>query len=89
MPPKIPRDIKPPFRYADQISAPILLIHGAQDSNPGTYPVQSERLFQALQGTGGTARLVLLPHESHGYLARESVLHMLAEQFSWLERWVR
>jgi dipeptidyl aminopeptidase/acylaminoacyl peptidase len=77
-----------PFRYANQISAPILLIHGAQDSNPGTYPVQSERLFQALQGTGGTARLVLLPHESHGYLARESVLHMLAEQFSWLERWL-
>jgi dipeptidyl aminopeptidase/acylaminoacyl peptidase len=77
-----------PFRYANQISAPILLIHGAQDSNPGTFPVQSERLFQALQGTGGTARFVLLPHESHGYLARESVLHMLAEQFSWLERWL-
>ncbi len=77
-----------PFRYADQISAPILLLHGMQDSNSGTFPVQSERLFQALQGTGGTARLVLLPHESHGYLARESVLHMLAEQFSWLERWL-
>jgi dipeptidyl aminopeptidase/acylaminoacyl peptidase len=77
-----------PFRYADQISAPILLIHGERDSNSGTFPIQSERLFQALQGTGGTARLVLLPHESHGYLARESVLHMLAEQFSWLERWL-
>jgi dipeptidyl aminopeptidase/acylaminoacyl peptidase len=77
-----------PFRYADRISAPILLIHGAKDSNSGTFPVQSERLFQALQGTGGTARSVLLPHESHGYLARESVLHMLAEQFSWLERWL-
>jgi dipeptidyl aminopeptidase/acylaminoacyl peptidase len=77
-----------PFRYANQISAPILLLHGARDSNSGTFPVQSERLFQALQGTGGTARLVLLPHESHGYLARESVLHMLAEQFSWLERWL-
>jgi len=78
-----------PFRYANQITAPILLIHGARDSNPGTFPVQSERLFQALQGTGATARLVLLPHESHAYLARESVLHMLAEQFSWLERWLR
>ena len=77
-----------PFRYATQISAPILLVHGAQDSNSGTFPVQSERLFQALQGTGGTARLVLLPHESHGYLARESVLHLLAEQLSWLERWL-
>jgi dipeptidyl aminopeptidase/acylaminoacyl peptidase len=77
-----------PLRYADRISAPILLIHGAQDSNSGTFPVQSERLFQALQGTGGRARLVLLPHESHGYLARESVLHMLAEQFRWLDRWL-
>ena len=77
-----------PFRYADQISAPLLLIHGMQDSNSGTFPVQSQRLFQALQGNGGTARLVVLPHESHGYLARESVLQVLAEQFSWLERWL-
>jgi dipeptidyl aminopeptidase/acylaminoacyl peptidase len=77
-----------PFRYADQISAPILLIHGALDANSGTFPIQSERLFQAVQGTGGTARLVVLPHESHGYVARESVLHMLAEQFSWLDRWM-
>jgi dipeptidyl aminopeptidase/acylaminoacyl peptidase len=77
-----------PFRYADRISAPLLLIHGAQDANSGTFPIQSERLFQAIQGTGGTARLVVLPHESHGYLARESVLHMLAEQLDWLDRWL-
>jgi dipeptidyl aminopeptidase/acylaminoacyl peptidase len=76
-----------PFRYANQISAPILLIHGEQDSNSGTFPIQSERLYQAIQGTGGTARLVLLPYESHGYLARESVLHVLAEQFEWTSRW--
>ena len=77
-----------PFRYADKISSPLLLIHGERDANSGTFPIQSERLFQALQGTGGTARLVMLPYESHGYLARESVLHVLAEQFSWLERWL-
>jgi dipeptidyl aminopeptidase/acylaminoacyl peptidase len=77
-----------PFRYADKISAPLLLIHGAQDANSGTFPIQSERLFQAIQGTGGTARLVILPHENHGYVARESVLHTLAEQFDWLERWL-
>jgi dipeptidyl aminopeptidase/acylaminoacyl peptidase len=77
-----------PFRYADKISAPLLLIHGARDANSGTFPIQSERLFQAIQGTGGTARLVLLPHESHGYLGRESVLHVLAEQLNWLNRWV-
>ncbi len=77
-----------PFRYADKITTPLLLIHGERDANSGTFPIQSERLFQAIQGTGGTARLVVLPHESHGYLARESVLHTLAEQFGWLERWL-
>ena len=77
-----------PFRYAHQIAAPILLVHGADDANSGTFPVQSERLFQAIGGNGGTAKLVILPLESHGYLARESVLHVLAEQFSWLDRWL-
>ena len=77
-----------PFRYANQITAPILLVHGEEDNNSGTFPIQSERLYQAIQGNGGTARLVLLPHESHGYLARESVLHVLAEQFDWLRRWL-
>jgi dipeptidyl aminopeptidase/acylaminoacyl peptidase len=77
-----------PFRYADKITAPLLLIHGERDANSGTFPIQSERLFQAIQGTGGTARLVILPYESHGYVARESVLDMLAEQISWLERWL-
>lgn len=77
-----------PFRYADKITTPLLLIHGEKDANSGTYPIQSQRLFDALRGNGGTARLVLLPHENHGYLARESVLHVLAEQFGWLERWL-
>jgi dipeptidyl aminopeptidase/acylaminoacyl peptidase len=77
-----------PFRYADQITAPLLLVHGELDANSGTFPVQSQRLFQAIQGNGGTARLIILPHESHGYAARESVLHVLAEQFAWLDRWL-
>ncbi len=75
------------FRVADRITTPLLLVHGAADNNPGTFPVQSERLYQAIQGNGGTARLVMLPYESHGYLARESVLHVLAEQFAWADRW--
>jgi dipeptidyl aminopeptidase/acylaminoacyl peptidase len=77
-----------PLRYADQITAPILLIHGIEDNNSGTFPIQSERLFEAIGGNGGTARLVMLPHEGHGYIARESVLHVLAEQFDWLDRWL-
>jgi dipeptidyl aminopeptidase/acylaminoacyl peptidase len=77
------------FRYADRITTPLLLVHGAQDANSGTFPIQSERLFQAIQGNGGIARLVVLPHESHGYIARESVLHVLAEQLAWVDRWLQ
>ncbi len=75
-----------PFLHADGIEEPILLIHGQVDSNSGTFPLQSERLFQAIKGLGGTARHVVLPHESHGYRARESVLHTLAEMIEWLDR---
>jgi dipeptidyl aminopeptidase/acylaminoacyl peptidase len=75
-----------PFSYADRIKAPILLIHGAEDNNSGTFTVQSERLYQAIQGLGGSAKLVVLPHESHGYRGRESVLHCLAEMLEWAER---
>ena len=76
------------LRYADKITGPILLIHGTEDNNSGTFPIQSQRLFEAIQGNGGTARLVMLPYEGHGYVGRESVLHMLAEQFDWLDRWL-
>jgi dipeptidyl aminopeptidase/acylaminoacyl peptidase len=78
-----------PFHNAHRIRDPILLIHGAVDNNSGTFPVQSERLFEALAGLGGTARLVMLPHESHGYAARESVLHALAEMVDWFDRHVK
>lgn len=78
-----------PFVHADRIRAPLLLIHGEADNNSGTYPMQSERLYNAIQGHGGTVRLVLLPHESHGYRARESVLHQLWEMLRWLDEHLR
>ncbi len=78
-----------PFMHANKINEPILLIHGEADNNSGTFPIQSERLYQALQGNGATARLVLLPHESHGYTARESVLHTLAEMLEWADKYVK
>jgi dipeptidyl aminopeptidase/acylaminoacyl peptidase len=78
-----------PFTHADKIKTPILLIHGDADNNPGTFTLQSERLFGAIKGLGGTARLVLLPHESHGYAAQENILHMLWEQDQWLEKYVK
>jgi dipeptidyl aminopeptidase/acylaminoacyl peptidase len=78
-----------PFMHADKINEPILLIHGEADNNSGTFPLQSERLFAAIKGLGGNARFVMLPHESHGYRARESILHMLWEINEFLEKYVR
>ena len=78
-----------PFTHANKIKAPLLLIHGQLDSNSGTFPIQSERLYHAVKGHGGTARLVLLPFESHGYQARESVMHTLAEMIDWLDAHVK
>ena len=78
-----------PFMHADKMKTPMLLIHGEADNNSGTYPMQSERYFNALKGLGATVRLVMLPKESHGYAARESILHMLWEQDQWLERYVK
>jgi dipeptidyl aminopeptidase/acylaminoacyl peptidase len=78
-----------PFFYANRINEPVLLIHGEADNNTGTFPIQSERLYSAIQGTGGTARLVMLPLESHGYIGRESIEHTLYEMVEWLERFVK
>ncbi len=78
-----------PFLNADKINEPLLLIHGDADNNPGTFTLQSERLFGAIKGLGGTTRLVLLPYESHGYNARENIMHMLWETDQWLEKYVK
>jgi dipeptidyl aminopeptidase/acylaminoacyl peptidase len=78
-----------PFMHVEKVRQPILLIHGAADNNAGTFPIQSERFYQALKGHGATVRLVMLPHESHGYQARESVMHMLWEMHQWLEKYVK
>lgn len=78
-----------PFMNAHKVKTPILLIHGEADNNSGTFPIQSERYYNALKGHGATTRLVFLPHESHGYAAKESILHTLYEQHEWLEKWVK
>ena len=78
-----------PFMNADKVKAPILLIHGIDDNNSGTFPIQSERYYDALRGHGATVRLVMLPHESHGYSSRESVLHMHWEWLNWLDKYVK
>ncbi|MBS9523498.1 S9 family peptidase [Litoribacter alkaliphilus] len=78
-----------PFMNAHKVKTPILLIHGEADNNSGTFPIQSERYYNALKGHGATTRLVFLPHESHGYASMESILHTLHEQHEWLEKWVK
>jgi dipeptidyl aminopeptidase/acylaminoacyl peptidase len=78
-----------PVMFAPSINEPLLLIHGEVDQNPGTVPLQSEKLFDAIRGTGGTARLVMLPNESHGYVSREAVEQALAEQLEWFDHYVK
>ena len=78
-----------PFMHADKINEPILLIHGENDNNSGTFPIQSKRMYQAIKGNGGTVRLCMLPFESHGYRARQSVLHTQAEMIEWLDKHIK
>lgn len=78
-----------PFMNADKMKTPLLLIHGEADNNTGTFPMQSERYYTALKSMGATTRLVVLPHESHGYTAQESLLHILWEMDRWLEKYVK
>jgi dipeptidyl aminopeptidase/acylaminoacyl peptidase len=78
-----------PLITADQIKTPLLLIHGESDNNPGTFPMQSQRLFQAIQGNGGIAKLVMLPHEGHGYRALQSVMHVQYETVRWLDKYLK
>lgn len=76
------------FSHANKINQPLLLIHGEIDPNPGTFPMQTERLFAAIRGHGGTARKVIMPFEGHGYEARESILHVLQEMFDWFDKYL-
>jgi dipeptidyl aminopeptidase/acylaminoacyl peptidase len=78
-----------PFTHALKVKDPLLLIHGMADDNQGTFPIQSERYYAALKGAGAITRLVLLPHEAHGYSARESLLHMHWEYLRWLDKYVK
>jgi len=81
-------DCSPTF-FADKVNEPILIIHGDDDSNPGTLTFQSEVFYEAVRGSGGTARLVLLPFEDHGYRAKESIEHVLWEQLNWFDKHVK
>jgi dipeptidyl aminopeptidase/acylaminoacyl peptidase len=78
-----------PFFYANQIKDPIYLTHGEMDDNSGTFPIQSERFYMALKGHGATVKYVTLPYEAHGYAARETHLHLIAEKIAWFDRYVK
>ncbi len=78
-----------PFTHADRIKQPILLLHGMDDSNSGTYPMQSERLYHALRGLGGIARYVQYPYEDHGYRSRETIMDVLYHMVDWFDRYVK
>jgi len=86
--PKLYYDMSP-FSFADKIKTPLLLIHGDADDNSGTFPINSERLFAAIKGLGGTVRFVYLPYEAHGYRGKENLLHKLWEQNTWMDKYVK
>ena len=78
-----------PFFFADKIKLPLLIMHGEDDANPGTTPLQATKLYEAVRGTGGTARLVMLPHEPHWYSAFESNEQYVAEMVRWFDKYVK
>lgn len=78
-----------PFMHAEKMKTPLLLVHGEADNNPGTFTLQTERYFQALKGLGAPVRMVILPKESHGYVAKENILHLLWEQDQFLEKYLK
>jgi dipeptidyl aminopeptidase/acylaminoacyl peptidase len=78
-----------PFFYADKLKTPILIMHGTEDANPGTTPLQSTKLYEAVRGNGGTARLVMLPHEPHWYTAMESNQQEVYEMLRWFDTYVK
>jgi dipeptidyl aminopeptidase/acylaminoacyl peptidase len=78
-----------PFWYADKIKTPVLLIHGEADDNTGTFPIQSERMYAAIRGNGGTVRLVMLPNEAHGYRGKETMEHVLYEELAWFDKFLK
>jgi dipeptidyl aminopeptidase/acylaminoacyl peptidase len=78
-----------PFMYADKIKTPLLLIHGEADDNDGTFPIQSDRMYQAVRGNGGIVRLVFLPYEAHGYRGKETIEHVLYEKSAWLNKYLK
>jgi dipeptidyl aminopeptidase/acylaminoacyl peptidase len=78
-----------PFFSADKMKTPILLMHGTDDANPGTTPIQSQKLYEAIRGNGGTVRLVMLPHEPHWYTALESNEQEIYEMLTWFDKYVK
>jgi dipeptidyl aminopeptidase/acylaminoacyl peptidase len=77
------------FFVADKIKLPLLIVHGMEDANPGTTPLQAEKLFEAIRGNGGTTRLVMLPHEPHWYSAMESNEQLAYEEINWFDKYVK
>ena len=78
-----------PFFVADKLKTPLLIVHGAEDANPGTTPLQATKLYEAIRGNGGTARLVMLPHEPHWYAALESNEELICEMLTWFDKYVK
>jgi len=78
-----------PFFKADQIDTPLLMYHGGDDDNSGTFPIQSRRMIHALTTLGKTAVLYEYPYESHTPRAIENKLDMWARFIGWFDTYVK
>ncbi|HEY3933752.1 MAG TPA: prolyl oligopeptidase family serine peptidase [Gemmatimonadales bacterium] len=78
-----------PFLYADHLNGALLMYHSEEDQNVGTAPINSIRMFQALQSLGKTAALYMYPYEDHGPIARETDLDQWARWVAWLDKYVK
>jgi dipeptidyl aminopeptidase/acylaminoacyl peptidase len=78
-----------PILYADRLTGALLLYHGIEDQNVGTDPINSVRLFHALQGMGKTVALYMYPYEDHGPATRETLLDLWGRWTAWLDLYVK
>lgn len=78
-----------PFFYANQIKAPIIIVGGVDDNNTGTFPIQSKRMYMALEGQGATVKWIQLPYEAHIYIGKQSVEEVEWAMLDWFDRYVK
>jgi dipeptidyl aminopeptidase/acylaminoacyl peptidase len=81
-----PHDRLSPISFASRIRTPVLIVHGAEDTNvPAS---QSEYLHRALRRFGVEHEYVRYPRENHPIRERGHQLDLLHRTRAWFDRWL-